>query len=113
MDPIIGSNELDPIIVPCIGAFRENASNLSYDSLTYEIENHDPNCSNDTFFNFLDKFNLNPNVVDQSIPKIKKMCNDAYDRYWKMEINKQNSKAISYCKFKNTNCLEPYLSQKI
>ena len=40
------------------------------------------------------------------------MCNDAYDRYWKMEINKQNSKAISYCKFKNTNCLEPYLSQK-
>ena len=29
-----------------------------------------------------------------------------------MEINKQNSKAISYCKFKNTNCLEPYLSQK-
>ena len=26
-------------------------------------------------------------------------------------INKKNSKAISYCKYKNTVCLEPYLFQ--
>ena len=66
-----------------------------------------------TFFDFLEKFNLNSNIVEQSKTKRNKICNDAYDRYWKNEIKKQNSKAISYCKFKNTIWLEPYLSQSL
>ena len=77
------------------------------------MQNHDPNCNDDTFFDFIEKFNLNSNIVEQSKTKRKKICNDAYDRYWKNEINKQNSKSISYCKFKNTNWLEPYLSQSL
>ena len=51
--------------------------------------------------------------MNESKSNIKKICNDSYDRLWKNEINNPNSKAISYCEYKNTIHLEPYLYQRL
>ena len=103
-------NQIIKRYISYLQSLRKNTSSLAYSALTYETENHDPDNNNDTFFNFLEKFNLDPNLVNESKSKIKKTCNDAYDRIWKNEINNPNSKAISYCKYKTTISLEPYLS---
>ena len=56
---------------------------------------------------------MNSDLVHKSKATITKICNDAYDRIWKKEINKNTSKAFSYCKYKSTTRLEPYLSQNL
>ena len=52
-------NQIIKRYISYLKSLRENTSNLSYNALMYEMENHDPNCNNDTFFNFLEIFDLN------------------------------------------------------
>ena len=83
-------NQIIKRYISYLKSLKENPSNISYNALMYETENHDPNCNSDTFFNFLEKFNLNTDLVQKSKTKITKICNDRYDRIWKKEINRHN-----------------------
>ena len=103
-------NQIIKRYISYLQSLKENTSSFAYSALIYETQNHVPDHNNDTFFNFLEKLNLDPNLVNESKSKIKKTCNDAYYRIWKNKINDPNSKAISYCEYKNTINLEPYLS---
>ena len=106
-------NQIIKRYISYIQSLKKNTSSFAHSALVYETKNHDPNCDNNSFFNFLEKFNLDQNIVNEPKSKIKKICNDTYDRLWKNEINNPNSKAISYCEYKNTIHLEPYLYQRL
>ena len=97
-------------------ALKENTTNLCHDAFAYENEcqnNRNLGTDKSNFICFVDGFNLDVDTLIESGRDISKICNDAYDRLWKQYITDDNSKAISFCKFKIIIHLAPYLFQSI
>ena len=87
---------------------KQNTSNLCYDAFIYETENPEfPN-----FMSFLEKFNLNIDILQNSKEDTKKICHGTYDRFWADSIS-ESPKAISFNKYKTSINLETYLYQNI
>ena len=82
---------------------RQNS--IVYEALEYEANNDvSPN-----FMTFIDKFEFDQNILtDFNKTKIKKTCNDYYERLWKEEIDK-SPKALSYKTYKMNIIIENYL----
>ena len=101
-----------PLLVDVIKrtiSYRKDIQNrrnsIVYEALEYETNNDvTPN-----FMAFINKFNFDDNdITEANKTKIKKICNDYYDRFWREEIDK-SPKAISYKTFKVNISLENYL----
>ena len=109
-------NQIIKKYVLYLKALEENASSLSNDALKYEKETYDPQNESipiENFTHFVKKFHLDLDTLKTSKSQATKTCNDAYDRKWKNQITDNSSKAISYCKYKSSIHLEPYLSKKL
>ena len=92
---------------------KTNKSNLCHDALCFELHNSDITDNTSNFLHFLREFNLNSDILLKTKFEISNICNDAYDRLWKQHILNENSKGISYRKYKTRIHLEPYLSANI
>ena len=87
---------------------KQTTSNLSYDSFNYETETEAiPN-----FMVFLEKFNMNIDILQDPKIDIKKLCSETYDRFWRESIS-ESPKAISFIKYKTRINLESYLFQNL
>ena len=87
---------------------KQTTSNLSYDSFIYETEN--PGTPN--FMSFLEKFNLNIDILQNSKTDIKKLCSGTYDRFWGGIIS-ESPTAMSFNKYKTSINLESHLLQNM
>ena len=92
-------------VVSYIGSIKKRNSSVVNVAFQCEL-NTEPN-----MVAFLNKFDLNANDLhDKSKFKVKKVCDDNYDRYWSRAVS-ESPKALSYILFKRNVCFEKYLYQ--
>ena len=97
-------------VISYINNVKERHDSLANSAYLFETRNDvGPN-----FSKYLNKFNLSggSNIFGENKNKIKKICQENYDKYWCLGIT-ESPKAISYKKFKTTVYLEKYLSYVI
>ena len=83
---------------------KTRTDSLVFEAYTFELNNSIiPN-----FTTFLNEFEFNENVYENSKYIIKRTCHDYYDRIWCSALN-NSPKAISYKMFKNNVKYENYL----
>ena len=91
--------------VAYIKSCRERTSTMAFTAYDFE-------CNNDIKPNFCispEKLNLNlQNLKDETKWKIKKLCEEGYDRLWREAI-KESPKASLFMKFKTSVYFEKYL----
>ena len=91
-------------VIYYITSIKQRSSSTVHSTIEFENNiNLAPNLTT-----FINKFQLNPNIIAGKKKEINNICKDDYDRYWKTKIS-ESPKAITYAMFKSSVHPEKYL----